>query len=202
MILALDLSTARTGVARFSDTGEFIEKFSIVPDHKQANFKKIKFIVDELQPHITEANDVIIEGIFLGSFGGFSQVTGFELLARLSGAVVNSWLNIHDTIPLILKATETRKLVGVKGTCQKAEVQIFIAEKFKLATEEQLGTFKAMVEAENGALAMKEFTKDTWKKHMTHVSTYIEGETNLSDDEADAILTGLAYFRYKEKGML
>lgn len=198
-VIALDLSTSRTGVSIFED-GKLIKFFPIVPDHKLPNFLKIKFIVDELKPRFQEADDIIIEGIFLGVFGGFAQVTGFELLARLSGAVVDSWLHIHENIPVILKATETRKLVGVKPSSQKCEIQVWVAEKYKLATEEQIDTFKSMIEAENGGLFEEEFTKATWKKHMQQISTYIEGECELDEDCADAILTGEAYYKYKEQG--
>ena len=45
-----------------------------------------------------------------------------------------------------------------------------------------------MIEAEYGALAQNEFTKATWKKHMSQISTYIEGETEVGEDEADACL--------------
>lgn len=202
MIIALDLSTSRTGVAKFSDKGELLEHFAIVPDAKLANFHKIKFIVDELRPHLAETSDIIIEGIYLGVFGGFAQVTGFELLARLSGAVVNEWLNTKKTYPVLLKATETRKLVGVKSTSQKCEIQVWVAEKFKFATQEQLDTFKAMIDSENGALIQKDFTKATWKKHMSQIATYIEGECDLDEDCADAILTGLSYFEGKKQGKI
>jgi hypothetical protein len=200
-VIALDLSTARTGVAKFSETGDLVERFSITPDDKLPNFLKIKFIVDELRPHFLDVDECVVEGIFLNTFAkGAQNVTGFELLARLSGAVIDSWLHIHDKIPVLFKATEARKLAGVKGTCQKAEVQVYIAEKYKFATEEQLDTFKAMIESEQGALLKEEFTKATWKKHMEQISTYIEGETDLGEDEADAVLLGLAYFEAKKQG--
>ena len=116
-LIALDLSTSRTGVAIFSESGELVKRFSIVPDDKLSNFHKIKFIVDELRPHFLEVDDCIIEGIFLNTFaGGLQNVTGFELLARLSGAVIDSWLHIYDKVPVLFKATEARKLAGVKSS--------------------------------------------------------------------------------------
>jgi hypothetical protein len=194
MIIAIDASTSRTGVAFFSDSAELMKYFAIVPDDKLHPYLKIKFIVDELRKSFIEVNDMIIEGIYMGVFGGFAQVTGFELLARLGGSIVNEWINIHNKIPLILKATETRKLVGVKPNSQKCEIQVFIAEKYKLATSDQISTFKSMIEAENAQLIAKDFTKATWKKHMSKISTYIEGECDLDEDCADAILTGLSFF--------
>lgn len=199
-LISLDLSTARTGVSIFEDE-KLISRFSITPKDKDPNFFKIKFIVDSLLPAIKEVDDIIIEDIFLNTFAtGAQNVTGFCLLARLSGAVINAWVTEKSTIPVLFKATEARKLAGIKGTCQKAEVQVFIAEKFKIATEEQLDTFKGMIEAENGALLKEEFTKATWKKHMVQISTYIEGECELGEDEADSLLLALSYYEAKRQG--
>ena len=199
-LISLDLSTARTGVSIFANE-IMVERFSITPDAKLPNFAKIKFIVDSLKHKFEEVNDCIIEDIFLNTFAtGAQNVTGFCLLARLSGAVINEWMNQHGVVPVLFKATEARKLAGIKGTCQKAEVQVFIAEKFKIATEEQLDTFKGMIDAENGALLKEEFTKATWKKHMAQISTYIEGECELGEDEADSLLLALSYYEAKRQG--
>jgi len=202
-LIALDLSTARTGVAIFSESGDLVERFSIVPDDKLHPYMKIKFIVDALRPRFLEVTDCIVEGIFLNTFSsGQHGVVGFETLARLSGAVIDAWLHVQDTIPTLFKATEARKLVGIKGTCQKADVQVFIAAKYKYATEEQLDTFQAMIDSEEGAYLHEDFTKSTWKKHMDNISTYIEGETELGEDEADAVLLGESYFVAKKQGKI
>jgi hypothetical protein len=202
MLISLDLSTSKTGVAKFSDDGKLLEYFSIVPDYKLHPYLRIKFIVEELQKHFLETNHCVIEGIFLGIFGmsGASQVVGFETLARLSGAVVNSWLSKYAEIPVLLKATEARALVGVKGNCQKADVQYWVCQKYNYATQEQLDTFVGMIEAEIGAFKEKEFTKATFKKHMDQISKYIEGETGLGEDCSDAILLGNAYFEAMKRG--
>jgi hypothetical protein len=189
--ICLDLSTHRTGVAFFDDD-KFIKHFSITPSEKLAPLRKVKFIVDELRPHFVGKDECVIEDIFLGVFNGFNQVVGFALLARLSGAVINEWMNLHDSIPTLYKATEARKLAGIKGTVQKAEVQVFVAEKFGFASEEQLHVFKSMIEGEYAGLQEQEFTKATWKKHMGQISAYIEGEIELGEDSADAVLLGLA----------
>jgi hypothetical protein len=203
-LISLDLSTARTGVSIFNENGEMLKRFSITPDYKLANFLKIKFIVDELREIFKTVDDIIVEGIFLNTFAkGTQNVTGFELLARLSGAVINEWMNQHpDKYPVLFKATEARKLVGIKGTCQKAEVQLFIARKYKFANDEMLDAISSMIEAENAQLIEAEFTKATYKKHMDQISKYIEGEIELGEDEADSILLGLAYFEAKKLGKI
>jgi len=201
-LIALDLSTFRTGVAIFEDN-KLIERFSITPDDKLPILIKIKFIVDMLRPYMKQASDCCIEDIFLNTFAGGSQnVAGFALLARLSGAVINEWLNEHDILPVLYKATEARKLAGIKGTVQKAEVQTFIAEKFGFATEEQLHTFKSLIESEKAAFQEAEFTKATWKKHMGQISAYIAGEIELDEDQADAILLSCAFLEAKKNGLI
>jgi hypothetical protein len=199
-LISLDLSTARTGVAIFEDE-KLIEHYDITPDDKLANYLKIKFIVDELRLKFKEVDDIICEGIYLGQFGKFFQVTGFELLARLGGATINEWLNIHpEKYPVVLKANETRPLVGMKASCQKCEVQLWVAKKFGFATQEQIDTFESMIESETGSYKEKEFTKATFKKHMSQISKYIEGECDLDEDSADAVLTGCAFIEAKKQG--
>ena len=193
MNIALDLSTERCGIVKFNDE-KILERFSISPDYKLHPYLKIKFIVDNLKPHLKEAENCLIEGIFLNTFAsGQHGVVGFETLARLSGAVVNQWLETHEVLPTLLKATSARKLAGVKGNSQKAEIQVFVAQKFNLATEDQLDDFNSMIDAEVVQLGTKQFTKATWKKHMDQISTYIEGEISLGNDEADALILYLAY---------
>lgn len=203
MNIALDLSTARCGVVEFEDDGTILKTFCITPNDKLHPFLKIKYIVDELRSHLITANNCIIEGIFLAVFAkGKSQVVGFETLARLSGAVINEWLQTHSNIPLVLKATEARKLAGANGSSQKAEIQIWVAEKFKLATEEQLDEFKGLVEAQKAQLNEDLFTKDTWKQHMGKISSHIEDITGLTEDVADAYILYLAFIVAKKQGRI
>lgn len=196
-ILALDLSTACTGWAIYNDTGELCDYDSIVPDDKLHNFEKIKYIVDTLKPNMEVVEHLVVEGIFLNTFtGGLHNVTGFELLARLSGAVINSWLQIHKTIPTLYKATEARKLVGIKGTCQKAEVQLWAIENFhvgELGGEDVLENWHCLIDAEYASLNAKEMTRPTFKLHMSKISKTIEEETGIGEDVADAVLLGRSY---------
>lgn len=209
MILALDLSTACTGWSKYTPAGELLQFGRIIPDDKSHRFEKIKYIVNELTPLMLEAKSLVVEGIFLNTFAkGAQNVTGFELLARLSGAVINSYLQNHAILPVLYKATEARKLVGVKSSCQKAEVQVWAIRKFRLGmdvpscslnlkatTEEDLDNWEALIDAEYASLNAKEMVRETFKKHMSAISKTIEEETGIGEDIADAILLGLAYVK-------
>lgn len=197
MILALDLSTACSGWASYSSSGELMAHGRIVPDDKLHIFEKIKFIVDNLQPGMLEEKELVVEGIFLNTFAkGAHNVTGFELLARLSGAVINAWLQNHNQIPVLYKATQARKLAGVKSTCQKAEVQLWVINNFdvvKNKNEEELADFDHMIEAIYAEYAEDEISKAVFKSKMNKVSQLIEESTDIGEDTADAILLGKAY---------
>ena len=198
MNIAIDASTSRTGVVKFNDDGKIISTFAITPKDNLHPYFKIKYVVDELRCHLKESNGMILEGIFLNTFAsGQHGVVGFETLARLGGSIVNEWLNNHTELPLILKATESRKAAGVNGQSHKAEIQIFVAEKFRLANEEQLDEFKGLVYAEKGALLAEEFTKDTYKKHMNIISKHIEDIIGLTEDVADAYVLYCAFMSKK-----
>jgi hypothetical protein len=220
VILGLDLSTACTGWSKFDEMGRLIDYGRIVPDAKSHPYQKIKFVVEKLQGHMLEANKLAVEGIFLNTFFGAKgqvqhNVTGFELLARLSGAVINSYLQNHDALPTLYKAVEARKLVGVKGSSQKAEVQVWAIRNFGVGhyftesevegadriegkmTPEILEEYDGMIDAYYAQYTLKEISKNVFKSRMDEISHLIESETGIGEDVADAILLGLAYVKGK-----
>lgn len=201
MILALDLSTACTGWAKYDEIGKLLDYGRIIPDNKIHHFLKIKFVVNELAGHILEADNLVVEGIFLNTFtGGFHNVTGFELLARLSGAVINSYLQNHDVIPTVYKATEARKLVGVKSSSQKAEIQLWVIETFKvgeIGKDIDLDDFDALIDSAYAELNSKVIKRPAFKARMDKISKMIEEATGIGEDIADAILLGRAYVEGK-----
>lgn len=197
MILSLDLSTACSGWAKYDQNGNLLDYGRITPDIKLHNFLKIKFIVDQLVPHMLEADSLVVEGIFLNTFtGGFHNVTGFELLARLSGAVINAYIQSHQILPMLYKATEARKLVEVKSSSQKAEIQLWAIRKFGVGTPspDDLENFDALIDASYAELKTDQIKRPAFKSRMDKISKMIEEETGIGEDCADAILLGLAFY--------
>lgn len=193
MILCLDLSTHRTGVSLFLDDGTLNKYLNIVPDPNLEAFQKIKFVTDEVKKYFEDADTIVIEGIFLGKFKGFFNVTTFEYLARLSGAVIYAWLSQKNSTPVIFKASEARKLAGIKGTCQKAEVQMYVIEKYDWATKDEIYNYKAMIEAVHAKLQEKDISQAVFKSRMEKISQNIEDNLGIGEDVADSIILGLAY---------
>jgi hypothetical protein len=198
ILLALDLSSTRSGWAKFLDNGDLLAHGQITPDKDTHIFLKIQYTVAQLVPLMMDADELVVEGIFLNTYkSGKHGVTGFELLARVSGAVINKWLELKTKVPVLYKAVEARKLVGVSGSSQKAEIQLWSIRKFNLLANStlhpDLEDYDALIDAEHARLNAGEFKHVTFKVHMGHVSEIIEEGTGIGEDCADACLLGLAY---------
>ena len=198
MILALDLSTSCTGIAHFSEyDGTLLKYTDIVPDPKLDSFYKIRYIVRELTKEFLEAEHLVVEGIFLNTFAaGKHNVTGFELLARLSGAVIDQYISIKGILPTLMKASEARPLVGLKASCQKAEVQLWVIKNytnFNFHPVIELDDFDAMIDAAYAELNTKQIKRPVFKSRMEKISKLIQEASGIGEDKADAILLGAAY---------
>ena len=139
---------------------------------------------------------IIIEDIFLAYFRGKNQVKGFANLGRISGAFM-------ATIGLILErdfseivelrlASVARPLVGLKGNCQKAEVQVYVLKKF---TDIDVSTYEGLIEAVQAKKHIKDITHKIYKDRMNKISKLIEQETDFGEDISDAILLALSEIR-------
>jgi len=198
-IVGLDLSTKCTGYSVFASNGELIVKEKIKPKTTLSTYEKIHFIASEIykmfirfreKPNI-QIDKVIIEDIYLGHFRGANQVRGFATLARLSGAVAilvafAERKQIEDIITF-RSAVTARPMVGLKGNCQKAEVQLWVLQNF---TKEDTETYEGLIEAVQAKKIAKEITQKEYKARMLKISKLIENETEHGEDVCDAILLG------------
>jgi len=195
-IIGLDLSTKCTGYSLFDLDGNLIEFKKIKPKTTYDVLERINYIsweiLDILKPLKDSVKKIIIENIFLAYFRGKNQVQGFANLGRLSGAVMFAIgvalnANFTDLVELRL-ASVARPLVGLKGNCQKAEVQCFILKQF---TDIDVSNYEALIEAVQAKKQVKDITHKVYKDRMLKISKLIEQETDFGEDISDAIL--LAY---------
>ena len=198
-IVGLDLSTKCTGYSCFALNGELVAKEQIKPKSTLSTMEKIHFISEEVykmfirfrtSPNI-QIERVIIEDIYLGHFRGHNQVKGFATLARLSGAIAiliafAERKQIEDVITF-RSAVQARPMVGLKGNCQKAEVQLWVLQNF---TKEDTEVYEGLIEAVKAKKLAKEITQKEYKTRMNKISKLIEKETKHSEDICDAILLG------------
>lgn len=188
MILALDLSSKCTGWAKFSKDGKLLEKGRISPKKDIANFFKIHYLVEQIKPLFNNCQELIIEDIYLGV--NFKDIT---FLARLSGAVAYAWVVFSYKEPHFMNASHARKLVGLNGRSQKAEIQVYVLKNYTNVKKEEIKKYEDAIVKIQEDFKNKEFKIATYKKRMGVVSELIDKETGIGEDTADSIVLGLAY---------
>lgn len=195
LIIGLDLSTKCSGYSIFSTEGKLVKYGRIKPKTTLSTLGKIEYIMYEVYKLFKSLEDeidkVIIEDIYLGFFRGKNQVKGFATLGRLSGVIIAILLLITqqkvDDVIELRQANMARPLVGIKGTCQKAEVQVWVLKNF---TDIPTDFYENLIEASLGEKKAKEIKHAIFKKRMNKISKMIEKDTDFGEDVSDAILLG------------
>ena len=189
MYLCLDLSLSCTGYAKFTDDGKLISKGRIIPAKDIDNLFKMHYIVKNVRPKFKQMKQIIIEDVYYGK--NFKSVM---LLARLSGAIIYSWINYKYKVPVLYNASHARKLVGeVKGNAHKAEIQIYVLRKYNFLPEKAIIKYQEKVDELKETYKNKKITKGKFKYQMNKLSKLIDTNTGIGEDQADAIILGLAY---------
>jgi len=194
MILTLDLSTKCTGWAKFTKDGKLVKRGQIIPDKDIGIYHKIQYITDQVKSLYAGVNELVIEGLYYGI-----NVKSLLLLARLSGAVIYSWMSYKFRLPIIYTASHARKLTGIKGNSHKAEIQIYVVKKYKYAPSSAIRHYEKLIEDSRFALKFKEIKKSGYKYRLNKISKLIMEETGIGEDQADAIILGLAYMEDKNE---
>ncbi len=193
MYLCLDLSSTCTGYSKFAADGKLLKYDRITPDENLEPLFKLHYVVNHVKELYKDVDDLVIEGIFLGRFAGKSNVTTFEYLAKLAGAVIYTWVAEKYKLPTIYKATESRKLAGIKGTCQKAEVQLWVVSQYGFADAQDIEEWQSMIDSLSGEYLAKEITLNQFKYRAGKLSGIIDQETGIGEDIADSIVLGRAF---------
>jgi Holliday junction resolvasome RuvABC endonuclease subunit len=202
MHLCLDLSLKNTGYSIFSKNGSLLEKNSIIPAKELSNSFKIHYIVSRIEGLYNNITDLVIEDLYYGT-----NFAGIRELARLSGAVVYSWVKNKYKEPNFYMASTARKLVGINGRSHKAEVQLFVLEKYKFISSDKIEKYKEeydeLIEEFPIIPARKGVTVEERKKskknkgkldyRLNKLSNKIWEETGIGEDIADSIVLGLAF---------
>lgn len=193
MYLCLDLSSTCTGWSKFSSDGKLLKYGRITPDDKIDPLFRLHYVVNQVKELYTGVDDLVIEGIFLGRFGSKQNVTIFEYLAKLAGAIIYTWIVEKYKLPIIYKAVEARPLVGLKGNCQKAEVQIWVVKEYGYADQDDIDEWEGIMESLYGEKIAKEITTNQFKYRAGKLSDMIDEATGIGEDIADSIILGRAY---------
>ena len=189
-ILCLDLSSTCTGWSKFSKSGALLEKGRITPSPEIEPLMKIHYVTDKVKELYYGIDELIVEDIFLSRFGNVNML---KYLARLSGAIIYSWIVEKYKIPHFYMAIVARPLAGAKGNSHKAEIQLFVIQKYKFAKKELIDKYENMIIEVKNRFKAKEIKKGAFKYAMGKISKLIDEDTGIGEDIADSIILGNAY---------
>ena len=206
-LLTLDLSLKSTGYALFDKEGNLLDNNKVCPPKDYTNPQKILFIITKLKEYYNQVSNLVIEDVYLGITG----VRNLVSLSRLAGGVIYSWKVEHKPDAIFIGATHARPLVGLKGNCQKSEVQVFVLKKYKFVSPKLIYHYEVEIERLNEEkilIKQERATTDEEKKikkkklakvkyQFNKLSKQIEKETGYGEDVCDSILLGNAYFKEK-----
>jgi len=213
MILCLDLSLSSTGYATFHDDFTLVNYGKIVPEAvmltKDTEYARLAWIISYLEDAMGICDTLVYEDVYHGL-----RFSAEKWMLRLSGAVINEWQRVgSDKEPVCYMASEARKLVGLKGNSQKAEIQIWVLDKVKkyntrkykikvedlfLQKAQCFNLFKSELKDKYKSLralntAARKKANSKYKYQMNKLSKLIEKETGFGEDLCDAILLGYAH---------
>lgn len=187
-ILCLDLSTKCTGWTKFTKDGKLKKRGQITPAKDIDIYHKIQYVTDQIKSLYSNVDTVVIEGLYYGK-----NVQSLLVLARLSGAVIYSWMSYKFKLPIIYTASHARKLAGIKGNSHKAEIQVYVIKKYKYAPKKVIEEYEEVIAETQLALKNKKIKRSAYKYRLTKLSKRIDEETGISEDQADAVILGLAF---------
>jgi len=192
MILCLDLSSKCTGWCKFSKDCKLIDKGRITPSPEIHPFKKIHYLVNKIKELYNGIDELVVEDVFLNM--RFKNVDVLKYLARISGAVVYSWINEKYKIPHFYMANRARPLAGAKGNSHKAEIQLYVAQKYGWGDKELIEKYEYMILQMKNQYKAKDIKATKFKYRMEKISKLIDDEIGIGEDTADSIILGLAYY--------
>lgn len=209
-IIGIDLAMNSVGIAI---TGNKTFKYSslVLSQKEREKFTElqrinrlINWLFDYLNGYIYKTHRLIIEDIFAGV-----NPWSYKIVAKMMGAVSYKYSSLTGKEPILRMAVTARKLAGISARSQKAEVQLFVIDKFKLGKvnkevrKEVLKLAPICLERfkkPTGSVSeekLKELKKEHSKKRnrvknkLSRLSIQIANETNINEHIADAIVLTL-----------
>ncbi|KKL54588.1 hypothetical protein LCGC14_2263890, partial [marine sediment metagenome] len=193
--------------------GKLIKKDRIIPDIDISPLMKIHFITSKIKDLFNGVEEVIIEDVYYGK-----NFQSSALLLRLSGAVIDKWIEYKYKLPHLMTASHARAAAGINGHSHKAEVQAYVIDKYGVADPMKIDMYNAEInklrkefdvtelsskirkiktqtKEKRDLIAERKKLNDRRKRRMNKLSIIIGEETKIGEDIADSIILGLAYLK-------
>lgn len=213
--IGLDLAYKTVGIAGIDDnrliytsieiSGKKYQKFSILEFQNEIVTLIWKYLLE--QRWLEMEHILYIEDVFSGVNPKASINT-----ARVQGAIIDRYMKYTKLCPKLIMAVTARKNVGINPRWNKAQIQMYIVEKFKLGEVSQdvcgeIISLPLQYERKKDILKLQlktagkgriKLIKDELKQlkrdynnSMGRLSTDIKKQTNINEHIADAIVLAM-----------
>lgn len=188
MILCLDLSSTCTGTTLINpiDNSYKIGRINFPP--KLSTLKKIHYLVGELKKHYEGVKELVIEDTYQGIN---PKIT--KLLDRIGGAVIVSWIDYSGDEPYLYSAVTARKLAGIDGRLSKAEIQLWVLERYFPKID--IKPFIIDKDKLRKDYVKGKITKNQWTYRLDKLSDEIAEATGINNDMSDSVILAVAHLK-------
>lgn len=208
--IGLDLAVKTVGVAILDEKRLVFESYTI-SSKKLSVFESQKLMVDwvweYIKPFLTEENSVVVEDVF----SGINPKASINA-ARVQGALIDRYIQTTGKYPHLVMAASARKNIGIDCRWSKAQIQMYIIDKFGLGEidkktrssiislpiqhERKKETFKTQMKGAGKGrqkILKKQWyqTKKEFDNEMKRLSTEVKQQTKIDEHIADAIVLAL-----------
>jgi len=211
--IGLDFAFKTCGIAVIGNNSLIYDSYDISSKKMNvfdAQQLMINWIWEYIQPFIVVEHELIIEDVF----SGINPKATINA-ARTQGGLIDRYLQKINKHPKMVMASTARKNIGVSARLQKAELQLWVIDKLKLAQipnnirsqiislpikyERDRTRISAQIKAcgtkttNKSKLLRKQIheTKKTYQNTMDKLSTEIGKLTTINEHIADAVILAM-----------
>lgn len=214
--IGLDLSYKTVGIACIDKSNNLLYHSIEINSSKYKGYSNLQFqneIVNLIWEYF-KANKLLEVDTILYIEDVFSGINPKATIntARVQGAVIDRYSLYTNKLPKLIMAVTARKNIGINAKSNKAEIQLYIIDKFKLGkiSDEVRGNIISFpiqyarkrdilqIQMKTAGLGRKKLLKNELKmlkkeydKSMSKLSTEIKKQTNINEHIADAIVLAM-----------
>ena len=214
--IGLDLAQKTVGIAIIDTITNDLKYHSIELTNKEYKTKSaielqkvmVDLIIDVILSIIKNTNhELVIEDVFTG-VNPKASINA----ARVQGALIDRYMLITSKLPKLIMAVTARKNIGIDVRWHKAQIQMYIIDKFKLGKleEKTKGDIISLpiqydrkidilkMQLKTAGIGRKKLLKEQMKElkkeynnTMSRLSTEIKKQTLINEHIADAIVLAM-----------
>ena len=185
--VGLDMAMNSCGVALYTNKKLRYDSFTIKKNEAvnltviERADKMIRWLDAVIGDKYKIRHELIIEDIFHGK-----NIKSFKDVSKIQGAFGHHYYMLTGKLPTFKMAVSARKDLDIRTRASKAEVQIYVIDRFSLCKIDK--EIRSDVNTNLKLYQAKKLSASTFKSRMNTLSTKIKKSTGIDEHMADAII--------------